>query len=256
MKAFTIFLVSQTHNIGYSELLALRGALEINARHCADAWASEGVKAPAIEVGTTAERVPEGCFPLIFMDEGSEKGILANHYYDMLRRGPAGRVFVDHCSGFNKGEYSVAESASHEVVEMVVNPRIDQWRPSPLAEHDPLTTRIALEVADPVQDHYSVISRGTPFKMANFILPSWFDRSENLHTYTDYPSHNEYDYKGKLSYAGEILPGGYVITSTKEDGKWKRGYRSGILLAIGDERARRDHALSRTHIHLHHTQVG
>ena len=261
-KPYTIFLVSETEDVKYAELYALKFALEKNAAQCAMAWERHGVQAPAIEVGTSGATVPDGCFPLFFLDTGKDKGVLAQHYYDILRRGPAGRVFVDHCSGFNYGHASVAESASHEVVEMIVNPRLTEWRNSPLKEHDQYKVKVALESADPVQNTYTITHRGTQWKMANFIKPDWFSRVFNgekkLILNEAVRGGVRFDHMGVLKHAGDILNEGYIVTSRLQpDGSWKRRNEGLHGTEVPNKPEKHlDHPLSRTNININRTVVG
>lgn len=209
-------LVSLTDRAPAHQLYWLAKALEINARHCAEAW--EKV-APAVVVADREAGLPAGAIPVLFVDESADPGTLAVHYFDPLKSAPAARVYCMAGSGFNTGTNSVCEAASHEVLEALIDPRVNLWldHPEPAREG----VQMALEVCDPVQDHYEIEVPGSSVKwrVSNFVTPYYFVREFITH-----PEWMEkglkYDFLGTLSRPGSIGPDGYAVLRRRDGSKW------------------------------------
>lgn len=199
----TIALIDESESITGGHLQEMAMALEANARHCATAW---GLPAPMVEpwkVGRVA--LPHGTLPLYFTDDTSEDpGALAVHYVENGR--PSGRVYVGRGTGMNIGEESLFEAASHEIVEMIVNPHLKNWR----FMQDRPGVQVALEVADPVQDWYPIDDGKKVWQASNFVKPRWFGMRNPEGTPPE-----SLDHKGTLSRPGEVGPEGYVILLTQ-----------------------------------------
>lgn len=190
-----IALIDESTGVDGGDLFGMASALEQSARHCADAW---GIAPPTVELWMDRKPLPRGFWPLYFVDETSDSAdTLAVHYVSAGR--PTGRVYVGNASGLIEGRNSVCEAASHEVVEMLVNPRIDKWVNAPGRPG----WQVALEVADPVQDHYEVEVDGIAWKVANFVKPAWFD--------TRSTSGMSMDRLGTVLDPGQIGTEGYLI---------------------------------------------
>lgn len=205
-----IALISDTQLVSPADLYKLGLALELNGQHCAAAWDKE---APAIVVIDREDKLPAGAHPFVFVDEASDQGWLAVHYFDPVRQVPAARVFVPTASGFNDGTASVAEAASHEVVEAMVDPRVNLWLPHPGPGR--AGVEMALEIADMPQDHYFVEAAGTRWRMSNFVNQFYFEPGY-------LPPGTKVDHLGSLSGPGQIGPEGYAIVRARdaESGKW------------------------------------
>ncbi len=216
-------LATETSDVTGLDLYHLAKALEINGRHCAEAYSKVP---PAIDVIDDYKQLShfDDPHPIVFFDHGGDTGVLANHYYDPLRKGPAARVFVHRASGFNNGRNSVAEAASHELVEAMVNPAVNLW--ADYADPDaPANMQVAYENADPVQTHYEIEVRGTKWKMSNFVTPHWFRQklSEPDTLFSFLKAGGRFDHSGELEAPGEIGPEGYIVTRTPRDnGGWDR----------------------------------
>lgn len=246
-------LCSLTKLLKTSDLYRLGRALEVSARHCAKTW---GLPVPTIEViGNPARLPPEHC-PLFFLDGSTDttSGI-GYHYFDPFLRRPAGRVFVGKTTGLNSGNSSVAELASHEIVEAMVDPRINQWRPHPQAGKSasiPLGTEMAEEIADMTQGHYLVPHGGTQWRMANFVSPAYFRASLTADDVREdfFLAGGFLDYARVLRQPGEIGPEGYATLRRRtETGAWKVWLANAKTdsLAFADElRESKSHPLSRS----------
>ena len=138
----------------------------------------------------------KGSWGMVFLDNADAPGALA--YHDEEQNLPLAKVFVD---TVRQAGASLTVAASHELVEMLVDPFCDCYA----VTHDPQTL-MAYEAADPVEDD----SLGFPvagFTMSDFVYPAWFDA-------TRAPGSTRFDHRGVLDHPFQVHPGGYVITLT------------------------------------------
>ena len=142
---------------------------------------------------------------MVFLDNADQPGALA--YHDLTPDGlPLAKVFVKTTLANHD---LVSVSASHELVEMLVDPAINLLATGP----DPKTV-YAYESADPVEA-LSYPINGIP--MTDFVYPSYF---ENFHK----PGSVQFDRLKKVNRPFQILPGGYQIIF--KNGKWTQIYGS------------------------------
>jgi hypothetical protein len=195
-------LISESTLVSPADLYRLTKPLERNAQECAADW---NMAAPAIVVCEARVGLPAFCQPIVFIDDETDPGALAVHYFDAIRLAPAARVYVNRATGLVSGPYSVSEGASHEIVEALVDPRCDLWTDCPGRPG----VEIALEVADPVQDHYEI----NGVTVANYVTPAYFDtRLAAPDVAADFNSWGgRFDRLGTLARAGSIGPEGYAI---------------------------------------------
>ena len=235
-----------------ADLYRLAGALEINGLHCAQAWSK---MPPAIDVIEHRRKLPRRVHPIIFVDGSDTAGAeLAHHYYDPLRSGPAARVFCSRATGFNTGHSSIAELASHELVEAMVDPMVNLWvdHPDPKRRD---SVQMALEIADMTQTHYVVEARGDAWQMSNFVTPDYFRQwlnegspGERLREF--FAGGGKLDWSDELSRPGEIGPSGYAILREKRaSGGWRTWPEDGHGQRVPMDPAKgKAHALSRSRI--------
>jgi hypothetical protein len=160
--------------------------------------------------GTSAQLVKStgyvtGAWALIFLDDADQPGALA--YHDLTPDGlPQSKVFVRTLAG--SGE-TVSGAASHELVEMLVDPGLNLLSTGP-----DTTSAYAYESADPVEElHFAV--NGLP--MSDFVYPSYFEAFRA-------PSSVLFDHLSSIRRPFEILPGGYQ--SVFKDGQWTEFFGS------------------------------
>lgn len=106
--------------------------------------------------------------------------------------------------------YSASVDLTHELAEMIVDPRIDKtW-------DDGLGKVYLVEVGDPVEeDGLGFEILGT--KCSNFVLPAYYGRS--------LPSGGPYDYRRVLaSPCPALWHGGYVSWLEKSTNQWKQAF--------------------------------
>jgi hypothetical protein len=221
--ALALVIVNETMRASARDLVNLSLALEQNAQHIAKGW---GIVAPTIDVVDKMDRVPGHYHPMRIV-EGSDDdpGAGAVHYFDVLRGGPAAVIYADRASGFNVGSFSVAEALSHEL-ELLCNPQVNLWLPHP----DPsrVGVQCAREICDPLQSTYDITIRGVPWKMCNFVLPSWFDQSaHDPEIKRRIMAGAGFDHAKKLDHPGHIGGEGYVVLRKRnEHGAWEMWFEA------------------------------
>jgi hypothetical protein len=147
----------------------------------------------------------KGAWAIVFLDNADAAGALA--YHDLTPDGlPQSKVFVR--TTIQNGDL-VSVSASHELVEMLVDPAINLMTTGP----DPKTI-YAYESADPVEA-LSFPVNGIP--MSDFVYPSYF---EAFHK----PGSVTFDHLKKVKRPFQVLKGGYQIIF--KNGKWSEVYGS------------------------------
>src|SRR5262245_38131576 len=182
--------------VGLDALIA--AMQEYVVKHVAPVWGT-----PARLVRTTGFRT--NAWAVVFLDDADQPGALA--YHDLTPAGlPLSKVFVKTTLG--NGDV-VSVSASHELVEVLVDPAINMMTTGP----DP-KTMYAYESADPVEN-LSFKVRGIP--MSDFVYPSYF---EGFHK----PRSVRFDRLGKVTRPFQILSGGYQIVF--KGGKWSQVFGS------------------------------
>ena len=158
---------------------------------------------PANLVKTTGFK--KGAWAIVFLDNADQPGALA--YHDLTPDGlPQSKVFVKTTLDDNE---LVSVSASHELVEMLVDPAINLMTTGP----DPKLV-YAYESADPVEALSFPVNG---IQMSDFIYPAYF---EDFHK----PGSVHFDQLHKIKKPFQILAGGYQIIF--RNGKWSQVYGS------------------------------
>jgi len=145
-----------------------------------------------------------GCWAIVFIENADEAEALG--YHELTPDGlPISKVFVK--TTIDDGE-KVSVTASHELVEMLVDPAIN------LLTTGPNDLVYAYESADPVEA-LSFDVHGIP--MSDFVYPAYF---EDFHK----PNSVRFDEMNTVHKPFEILHGGYQIIL--KNGKWQQIYGS------------------------------
>jgi hypothetical protein len=166
--------------------------------HVAPAW------------GTHARLVKSADFikyawAMVFLDDADAPGALA--YHDLTPDGlPQAKVFVRTTLANNE---TVSCAASHELVEMLVDPAVNLLCLGP-----DTTAAYAYESADPVEELTFPVN-GIP--MSDFVYPEYFEAFR-------WPGTVRFDHLGNVRRPFEILPGGYQ--SVFKDGAWTEYFGS------------------------------
>src|SRR5215471_3228153 len=146
-----------------------------------------------------------GAWAMVFLDKADAPGALA--YHDLTPQGlPLSKVFVR--TTIKNGDL-VSVSASHELVEMLVDPAINMMTTGPDSR-----TMYAYETADPVES-LSFKVDGVP--MTDFVYPAYFEAFRK-------PSSARFDHLRKVKRPFQVLSGGYQIIF--RSGKWSQTYGS------------------------------
>jgi hypothetical protein len=152
-------------------------------KHVAPVWGT-----PTKLIKTRGFR--KGAWALVFLDKSDSPG--AEAYHDLTPDGlPESKVFV---KSTLRNKDLVSVSASHELVEMLVDPAINLMTTGPHAR-----SIYAYESADPVEETTFPVN-GMP--VSNFVYPAYF---ETFHK----PRSVQFDHMKKVREPFQILPGGY-----------------------------------------------
>jgi hypothetical protein len=178
---------------------ALIAAMQVYVDECvAPIWA-----APATLFKSTG--FVKGAWAMVFLDDADQPDALA--YHDLTPDGlPQSKVFVK--TTIDNGDL-VSVSASHELVEMLVDPAINMMTTGP----DPKII-YAYESADPVEA-LSFAVKG--IQMSDFVVPAYF---EDFHK----AGSVRFDYMNKVKRPFQILSGGYQIIF--KNGRWSQVFGS------------------------------
>lgn len=134
----------------------------------------------------------KGQWAMVFLDDADAPGALA--YHDLTPDGfPLSKVFVR--TTLQNGDL-VSVSASHELVEMLVDPAINIMTTGP----DPKLV-YAYESADPVE---ALTFKVNGIEMSDFVYPSYFENFRK-------PGSTKFDQLGKVNKPFQVLAGGYQI---------------------------------------------
>lgn len=165
---------------------------------------------------------------IVFLDTADAPGALA--YHDLTPDGfPLSKVFVQTILA-DKSSVSVA--ASHELVEMLVDPAINLWATGPEAG-----VFYAYESADPVEEEsFSIDGIG----MTDFVYPSYFESFRKANS-------TQFDAMKKVTKPFQLLPGGYQIIF--KNGKETQVFGSKAKAKRFRKEDRRGHRSSYRHIH-------
>jgi hypothetical protein len=167
-------------------------------QHVAPVWGT-----PAKLVRSTG--FVKHAWAVVFLDDADQPGALA--YHDLTPTGlPLSKVFVK--TTIENGD-KVSVSASHELVEMLVDPAINMMTTGP----DP-KIMYAYESADPVE---SLSFDVDGIAMSDFVYPAYFEVFRK-------PGSSQFDHLKKVKRPFQVLSGGYQIIF--KNGKWSQVFAS------------------------------
>ena len=162
----------------------------------------------------------KGAWAMVFLDDADQAGALA--YHDLTPDGlPIAKVFVKTTLA---DKQLVSVSASHELVEMLVDPAINLMTTGP----NPKLV-YAYESADPVE---ALSFDVDGIQMSDFVYPAYF---EVFHK----PGSVHFDQMDKVSKPFQILSGGYQIIL--KNGKWSQVFGSETKKKAFAKEDRREH---------------
>jgi hypothetical protein len=164
------------------------------------AWVTNGL-APAGHLVSlpTGAAPPAGAWNLILMDHSNQQGALGYHEDANGTNIPYAEVFV--ADAITDGS-SPSAVASHEALEMLVDPNVNQVRTQLRAETQQI---YIVEVCDPVQGNdYDVGApegKTTGTTVADFCLPSWWEMA---------PASAPYSFRASVQAPWALAPKGYI----------------------------------------------
>ena len=178
---------------------ALVGALQRYVdEHVAPVW---GTPARLIRTAGFVKKA----WALVLLDDADQPGALA--YHNLTPAGlPLAKVFVR--TTLASGG-SLGVSASHELVEMLVDPAINMLTTGPAAG-----TFYAYESADPVE---ALSFRVDGIEMSDFVYPAYFEAFRK-------PGSTHFDHLHAVRRPFQVLPGGYQIVC--RNGRWSQVFGS------------------------------
>jgi hypothetical protein len=193
---------------------ALIAAMQIFVdKHVAPVW---GTRAKLVK----SKGLVPGKWAMVFLDHADHAHSLA--YHDLTPDGlPLSRVFVKTTL---KNKKLVSVSASHELVEMLVDPSINL-----VAMKSGSKLVYGYESADPVED---LTFRVNGIHMTNFVYPTYF---EAFHK----PGSVRFDHLGEITRPFEIHAGGYQ--GIYRSGKWVQLFGSPVKKKRFKREDRRGH---------------
>jgi hypothetical protein len=141
-----------------------------------------------------AENLLPSTWGIVFTDDADVAEALG--YHDYTPQGyPLSHVFVKPTIQSGK---SVSVTASHELVEMIINPGLAHGVLGPDGQ-----TFFAREVADACQEHDWTMPEYKDILLTNFVYPSYFESFRRPHSI-------KFDQLRKISKPFQILKGGYM----------------------------------------------
>jgi hypothetical protein len=196
MATIKIAVINEYQGLTDADVEPVVKALEIQVkRHVAPVW---GVDADLTfyKAGTIP---PPDAWQLVILDNADQAGVLG--YHDLTQTGyPLGEVFAG-----TDLRYGAAWSAtaSHELLEMLVDPDIDLC--AFVQEADGTSTLYAYEVCDACeadQFGYPIKVGSHDILVSDFVYPAWFE--------TFHPTGAQYDYCKFIKKPFELLLNGYI----------------------------------------------
>jgi hypothetical protein len=142
------------------------------------------------------ETPPAEAWQLVLLDNSDQAGALG--YHDMTAADvPVGKVF---CADDKKDGLSVTVTVSHELLEMLLDPYIDDA----VFVQDSATTGylVAKEVCDAVEDDSLCYMINTT-RVSDFVYPAWFESDRA-------PGSTVFDYCQVVKKPFELATGGYI----------------------------------------------
>lgn len=133
-----------------------------------------------------------GAWAMVFLDNADQPGALA--YHDLTPDGlPVAKVFV---KSILADKQLVSVSASHELVEMLVDPAVNMMTMGP-----DLKLAYGYEIADPVEEETFAVNG---IQLSDFVYPAYFETFRR-------PKSVQFDHMNLVTRPFQILKGGYQI---------------------------------------------
>ncbi len=204
MNINAVAVVNKSTIVTDAQAQAIADALHVQGNeHVAPTW---GLGAQTV-IFAADGKVPDGYGEMVIVDDPTDPNALGYHL-----EGPNGEPvsFVSARLALSTGGdvlrkgkgVSVSSVASHEYVEMIVNPNINRWVDGPTIAQG---SCFAMEPCDPCQgDSYDVTTpAGAVVDVSDFVTPNYFDSA--------CPASVAKDWLGKLAAPFSVGVGGYFV---------------------------------------------
>lgn len=160
----------------------------------------------------TIAEIPTGHWPIYVQDEIELAGAYGFHWYTDEK--------LPYAEILYRANWTI--TASHELLEMMVNPFINNYRVADISAEFEGDERFLVEVAGPVQSPkfgYKINN----ILVSNFFYPSYFDLLK--------VTGKKYDHLGVITEPRSILEGGYV-SFLDNLGKWWQAFKTQGIVDI------------------------
>jgi len=190
-------IVSEPEVVEPRELTTVAAAVQKQvARDLAPIWNVQGT----VSAFTKLEDVPVGYWPIFVLEGGgSRHGVQQDEDGQPYALVEAGT------------DWSV--SASHEVLEMLVDPAGNRVVAAALVQGDAARVEYLVEICDPCEaGEFGYMVNG--IRVSDFYTPAFFDPVASRGV--------RYDFTGAISRPLEVLPGGYLTWRDPVSGLWSQ----------------------------------
>jgi hypothetical protein len=198
-----ILVINKSTLVTDHDVRAMTRAVSYQVHH--HAAPALGLKPLTVDYIEDESEAKAGDWVLGVLDNADQEGVLGWHTSenDVIY----GRVFVQPSlnSGSTAltGPYAVSSVLSHEALETLGDPHVNQW-----AEVAP-GLMVAYELCDPVESFtyvYHDKHMGLDVALSDFVTPEWFDPQRS-------PG-ERFDYLGLAPAPATLTPGGYWVQAT------------------------------------------
>jgi hypothetical protein len=199
MAMIKVALVAKTKAISAIELRRVAAALNRQLKeHFGPIWKIDA------QVAAVSGVVPEGHWPVTIRDRIEAPDTISFHSVTK------GRPFAEVSYGVAKRAHvNWTRSASHDLLEMLVDPKADRTVRGPaIAAGKPREVIYPLQVCDPCADRPYVIDG---VEVSDFTTPRYWRLGGKP---------GKYSYLGSLTRPFQVLPGGYLNWQDPKTGKW------------------------------------
>jgi hypothetical protein len=201
---YRISIINSSKTLKDSEITSVLGPLQTQiTEHFSPVW---GIGA-ALSFAPGQTKAPPGAWTLLMLDDADTPSALSYHYVSGDGF-PTGKVFIKTIREYGT---SWTKSASHQLLEMLANPRINLTVLNSAAKG--AGTLYAYEVADACQgdaDGYKV----NDVLVSDFVYPIWFDQNAKGDTI-------QFDYMRHIHKPLELCSGGWIAAYDIKGGEWR-----------------------------------
>lgn len=210
MKIYKVAIIDQTGGkISQAELSKAMLAMQMQvSRDFARVWNVD----VSLSIAADSDSMIVGAWPLYIQNNINEPGLAGYHYVDSVG------------VPYSKVKYSInwTLTASHELLEMLVNPYLDRTVRAVSIDGTGENVEYLVEVADPTEDGiYGYRIDGV--LVSNFFYPAFYDLFAQKNV--------QYDHLGWLTEPRKLLDGGFISWKNAR-GVWFQGFMAQNRLTV------------------------